>query len=172
MKADIEQYENNFEDLCRAIAEALGGGQGNSVTVDRGEVYAKGKVSWFGGPDDMGVAPNEGLAFIYEIDDAPRLFLPKQPAGTSGLARRLDPNKHYIAMRWDYDMTSKNDLLKMLVLVRAPETGKMFLAKPADWGPHEDTGRIADISPGLMEALGITTDDEVEVIFRVKPTEA
>jgi len=38
-------------------------------------------------------------------------------------------------------------------------------AFPADWGPHENTGRVADISPGLMDDLGIQTDDEVEVIF-------
>jgi hypothetical protein len=50
-------------------------------------------------------------------------------------------------------------------LVRAPKTGKQFIAHPADWGPHEDTGRVADISPGLMQALGITTDDEVEVLY-------
>ena len=38
---------------------------------------------------------------------------------------------------------------------------------PPDWGPHEDTDRLADLSPGLMDALGITTDDEVEVLFPV-----
>jgi N-acetylmuramoyl-L-alanine amidase len=124
-----------------------------------------GRVSWFGGPDDLGVASDEGLAFIYEVDDAPHLFLPTQPPGTTGLARRLDPEVFYIACRWDYDATPKAMLPDMLVYVRAPKTGREFIATPADWGPHEDTGRVADISPGLMEALGITTDDEVEVIF-------
>jgi hypothetical protein len=33
-----------------------------------------------------------------------------------------------------------------LALVRASKTGKEFLAWPADWGPHEDTDRAADIS--------------------------
>jgi hypothetical protein len=50
-------------------------------------------------------------------------------------------------------------------LVHAPSTGKQFLAWPADWGPHKDTGRVADISPSLMDKLGISTDDEVEVIY-------
>jgi hypothetical protein len=50
-------------------------------------------------------------------------------------------------------------------LVTAKKTGEKFLAWPADWGPHEDTGRAADISPGLMEALDIVTDDEIEVIY-------
>ena len=43
----------------------------------------KGKCSWFGGPNDKGVSPSEGLAFIYELDDAPHLFLPQQPPGTT-----------------------------------------------------------------------------------------
>jgi N-acetylmuramoyl-L-alanine amidase len=127
-----------------------------------------GKCSWFGGPDDTGVAPDEGLAFIYELDDAPHLFLPEQPPGTTGLARRLDPEKFYIACRWDYEQTSKEELLELRVVVRAPKTGKQFIAEPADWGPHEEkTGRVADLSPGLMAALGITTDDEVEVSIPV-----
>jgi hypothetical protein len=124
-----------------------------------------GKVSWFGGPDDEGVSPDEGLAFIYDVDDAPHLFLPSQPPGTTGLARRLDPEKFYVACRWDYDVTPKPSLLEHMAVVRSPKTGREYLAFPADWGPHEDTGRVADISPGLMEALGIETDDEVEVSY-------
>src|SRR5215472_4044790 len=127
----------------------------------------KGKCSWFGGPNDTGVSPSEGLAFIYELDDAPHLFLSYQPQGTTGLARRLDPDKHYIACRWDYSVTSKEDLLGMKVKVRAK--GREYEAEPADWGPHQDTGRVADLSPGLMDALGVTTDDVVEVEI---PTEA
>jgi hypothetical protein len=125
-----------------------------------------GKCSWFGGPNDTGVAPDEGLAFIYSVDDAPHLFLDEQPDGTSGLARRLDPDVYYVACRWDYDVTPKDMLAgNQRALVKCPKTGKKFLAWPADWGPHEDTGRAADISPGLMEALGIATDDDVEVIY-------
>jgi hypothetical protein len=71
-------------------------------------------------------------------------------------------------MRWDYDDYSKDQLAgSAKALVRSPRTGKEFLAHPADWGPHTDTGRVADISPGLMQALGITTDDEVEVVYPV-----
>ena len=131
----------------------------------------RGKVSWFGGPEDTGVAPDEGLAFIYDVDDAPHLFLPKQPPGTSGLARRLDPEVPYVAVRWDYDDTPKPMLLEIKALVRSTKTGREFVAYPADWGPHVDTGRVADISPGLMEALGIETDDEVEVIYPYEESE-
>lgn len=124
-----------------------------------------GGVSWFGGPYDEGVAPDEGLAFIYEVEDARHLFLDEQPEGTTGLARRLNPGMPYIACRWDYDETPRDMLLSSLALVRSPDTGRTLLAFPADWGPHEDTGRIADISLGLMQALGIATDDIVEVAF-------
>lgn len=125
----------------------------------------KGKCSWFGGPSDTGVSPSEGLAFIYEVEDAPHLFLPSQPPGTTGLARRLDPGVFYVACRWDYDQYPKPSLLEHLALVRSTKNGRQYTAYPADWGPNSNTGRVADISPGLMEALGITTDDEVEVFY-------
>jgi N-acetylmuramoyl-L-alanine amidase len=126
-----------------------------------------GRVSWFGGPEDAGVAPDEGLAFIFSVDQAPDLFLPSQPPGTTGLARRLDPQEHYLALRFDYDTYPKEMLASgdYKALVTAPKTGKSFKAVPADWGPSGQTGRIADISPGLMSLLGITTDDEVIVKF-------
>jgi hypothetical protein len=133
----------------------------------------RGRVSWFGGPEDMGVSPDEGLAFIYDIYTAPHLFLAVQPEGTSGLARRLNPSVPFIATRWDYNVFPKTMLASMdyLALVRAPLTGREFRAWPADWGPGEQTGRIADVSSGLLEYLGIQTDDEVEVIFPFTPTE-
>lgn len=131
----------------------------------------RGKCSWFGGPSDTGVALDEGLAFIYDVDDAPHLFLPQQPAGTTGLARRLDPEVPYVAVRWDYDDTPKPMLLEIKALVRSTKTGREFVAYPADWGPNEATGRVADISPGLMERLGIETDSEVEVIYPYEESE-
>lgn len=125
----------------------------------------KGKVSHFGGPNDEGVAPDEGLAFISAVDQAPHLFLSYQPEGTTGLARRLNPQTYYIACRWDYDETPAYMLLEEMALVHAPKTGRSLKLYPADWGPHVDTNRVADISPGAMEVLGITTDDEVVVEF-------
>jgi hypothetical protein len=128
-------------------------------------MYVSGKCSWFGGPDDEGVAPDEGLAFIYEVEDKPELFLPEQPPGTTGLARRLDPDVYYLACRWDYDVETPDMLRTEIALVRAVKTGYTLPAYPADWGPHIDTDRVADLSKGLLDDLGITTDDEVEVIF-------
>src|SRR6516164_9220380 len=127
-----------------------------------------GKVSWFGGPADTGVSPSEGLAFIYEYSTAPYLFLEKQPPNTTGLARRLDPEVFYVACRWDYAQTPKK-LLASSVQALVQAGGRKFLAWPADWGPHTSTGRVADISPGLMEVLGIKTDDVVEVTYPAPP---
>jgi hypothetical protein len=90
-------------------------------------------------------------------------MLPYQPSGTTGMARRLDPSVFYIACRWDYDLYPKEQLLKEIAVIRAVKTQVILTAFPADWGPHSDTDRVADISEGLMFDLGIMTDDEVEV---------
>lgn len=127
---------------------------------------AAGPCSWFGGPSDQGVAPDEGLAFIYSYDAAPHLFLPQQPPGTTGLARRLNTDGvNYVACRWDYTITPKEMLAdkSRKALVRAG--GRELLAWPADWGPNEATGRVADLSRAAMNALGIETDDPVEVSY-------
>lgn len=131
-----------------------------------------GNVSWFGGPDDEGVAPDEGLAFIYDVSDAPQLFLDEQPPETTGLARRLNPEMPYIACRWDYDETPREMLLERVALVRAPMTGRAMLAFPADFGPGEQTGRVADVSPAVLDMLEIETDDIVEVVFPFPPRSA
>jgi N-acetylmuramoyl-L-alanine amidase len=165
--ADAGLYEQAFGPICLAIADVIAGPKDRSKPMAEPLASFAGTCSWFGGPDDSGVAPDEGLAFIDDVDTAPHLFLAEQPEGTTGLARRLDPDIYYVACRWDYDTTPKDMLAEsgQRALVIAKKTGKKFKAWPADWGPHEDTGRAADISPGLMEALEIATDDEVEVIY-------
>ena len=161
---DAELYGRYFDIICQAIAKVLVPESGEA-TKPPGSLKVSGKVSHFGGPEDTGVSSSEGLAFIHKIEDAPHLFLPYQPEGTTGLARRLNPHIHYIACRWDYNVTLQDLLLSKPALVRVKGGGGGLTAFPSDWGPHPDTGRIADLSPGLMEDLGIQTDDEVEVIF-------
>ena len=56
-----------------------------------------------------------------------------------------------------------------MALVRAKHSGRTALAWPADWGPHENTNRAADLSPALMAQLELETDDEVEVIYPAPP---
>lgn len=178
-QADVDIYGGRFDIICDAIAAAIAGEEvepGPGPRPPRPEpeppsdvlFVVSGPCSYFGGPHDTGVSPSEGLAFFYDVDDAPQLFLPYQPEGTSGLARRLNPFVHYVACRWDYGVTSKEMLRSgKLALVRAG--GMELTAFPADWGPHEDTGRIADLSPSLMDDLKLTTDDEVEVIYPWNP---
>ena len=169
-EADVQIYDDCFDDICDDIADVLGGEDDETVVTTEAKFHAQGPCSHFGGPDDLGVSADEGLAFIYDVDDAPMLFLPFVPEDTNGspcagLARRLNPYVHYVACRWDYNVTPKNTMLNDVALVRNVETGYAMKAFPADWGPHQNTGRIADLSPGLMDDLGLTTDDEVEVIY-------
>ena len=123
-----------------------------------------GKMSWFGGPLDYGVAPDEGLALIEpdDLKDYGRfgyLFLPAQPPETTGLARRLNPSCFYLAMRWNYAQFPREVLRRSKVTLKA--NGRSVCAAPVDWGPNDDTGRIADLSPGAAAALGLVTDDVV-----------
>jgi len=134
-----------------------------------------GPMSIFGGPGDHGVEPDEGLALIerYDLGDPwfGDLFSRTQPEGTTGLARLLDPNKFYIAMPWDYSRFSRDFLRYAMVKVTNPANGKHVFVRPVDFGPGDgsvidgqptqDTGRIADLSPGAATALGLQTDDVV-----------
>lgn len=126
-----------------------------------------GKMSWFGGPDDPGVSPSEGLAFIFpaDVERFRDYFLPEQPPGTTGLARRLNPEKFYIACRWNYRITPAEFLKKTQVQVTNPANGRSAMAQPMDWGPGIQTGRTADLSPGLARHLGLVTDQVCNVLL-------
>jgi hypothetical protein len=127
----------------------------------------RGPCSYFGGPNDKGVKDDEGLALVERSDFGHGtwggIFLPTQPPGTTGLARALNPDAHYIACRWDYTETSKKYLQGITVTVKNPANGKTATdVRPVDWGPGIKS-RVADLSPGLMAFLGLNTDDIVEV---------
>ena len=98
---------------------------------------ASGKVSHSAARRIPACRASEGLAFLYNEDDAPWLF-GEQPSGTTGLARRLDPNVPYIAMRWDYDVSSKAALasIELVALVTAPKTGRSFWPGRPIGAPH------------------------------------
>ncbi|HEY0255799.1 MAG TPA: hypothetical protein VGC39_00035 [Candidatus Methylacidiphilales bacterium] len=134
-----------------------------------------GKMSVFGGPADEGVGPHEDLALIGPSDLGiwwySCLFLPEAPAGTTGLARRLNPRAFYLAMRWDYARWPKQFLRNAMVKLTNPANERHVFARPVDFGPGDgtvidgrptvDTGRIADLSPGAATALGLQTDGVV-----------
>jgi hypothetical protein len=127
----------------------------------------EGKMSTFGGPHDTGMSATEGLALFEQPDlTNPKyadLFLPASPPGTSGLGRRLNPDKYYLACRWDYGQTPREFLRRALATVENTETGHSVDARPVDWGPNADTGRVADLSPGVAAALKLNTNDVVRV---------
>jgi hypothetical protein len=132
----------------------------------------EGKMSTFGGPLDFGMKPDEGLALFSKPDlEDPKyayLFLPAPPPGTSGLGRRLNPNQFYFACRWNYSATPKEFLRRSLASVENPKNGRKVDARPVDWGPHERTGRVADLSPGLAAALRLNTDDVVRIAISAR----
>jgi hypothetical protein len=127
----------------------------------------EGKMSTFGGPKDTGMSADEGLALFTPADlQNPKysyLFLPTPPPGTTGLGRRLNPDKYYFACRWNYNDTPKEFLKRGLARVENPSNGRTADARPVDWGPNIATGRVADLSPGLGTALGLNTDDVVRI---------
>ena len=127
----------------------------------------EGKMSTFGGPTDTGMSADEGLALFTPADlQDPKysyLFLPTPPPGTTGLGRRLNPDKYYFACRWNYKDTPREFLRRALARVENPANGRAADARPVDWGPHISTGRVADLSPGLAAALGLQTDDVVRI---------
>jgi hypothetical protein len=137
-------------------------GNGGSIVFQ-----IEGKMSTFGGPNDTGMSPSEGLALFDKSDlDNPKhagLFLSAAPPGTSGLGRRLNPDKFYIACRWNYSETSRDFLRNTTALVENPQNGRQASARPVDFGPNVSTGRVADLSPGLAGFLSLDTDEDVTV---------
>jgi hypothetical protein len=167
--ADVEAYQQHFD----AITEAIAAVAPNPDAIDMEVLNVIGKISHFGGPDDTGVSSSEDLAWFetwdqVEAADKEHLFLDAQPDGTTGLARRLDPDgAYYVACRWDYDQFPKERLAgSELALIRSPRTGKKVLAAPIDWGPHTDTGKSVDASPAVLKQLGdVATGEEVELTY-------
>jgi hypothetical protein len=127
----------------------------------------EGKMSTFGGPRDTGMSADEGLALFTPADlQDPKysyLFLPTPPPGTTGLGRRLNPEKYYFACRWNYNDTPREFLKRALARVENLSNGRAADARPVDWGPNIATGRVADLSPGLATALGLDTDGVVRI---------
>jgi hypothetical protein len=138
------------------------------MTIEFDKTYT-GKVSCFGGPWDMTLKPDEGLAMYEKVEECPHIFLDYQPECTIGLARRLDPKTRYCAMRFDYSITPKSILRQSTVVIKNPKNNKMTVMVIADWGPGIKD-RLIDVSPQVMRDLDLKTDDIVEAIL-VPPTQ-
>jgi len=161
LKDTIEDFAQVRANIITAINDGKGTFSVEATFITPGaqrSITKSGKMSTFGGPDDHGVTPSEGLALYDDVETAPTgLFLDTQPSETTGLARRLNPDSNYLACRWDYSVTPRIFLQQSVVKVSAK--GKSVDAHPADWGPNIETGRVADLSPGVARALGLKTDD-------------
>lgn len=97
-----------------------------------------GRISEFGGPGDI-----------------------NSLAVTGGSTANPPLGPYYAAMRWQSRQYSqlKNNRLKAVL----PRTGRAVVMYPGDWGPAQWTGRVLDISPAAMAALGGRTDDVVNI---------
>ena len=125
-------------------------------------ITVHGKCSEFGGPNDTGMTSTEGLALYpssARSEAPPGIFL-----NNGVLGHNLNPNALYCAMRWNPKTTPYSYLRKAKVAVTA-SNGKTIEVSPVDWGPNENTGRVIDLSPGALAALGITTDDIVTATY-------
>lgn len=132
--------------------------------------HVEGKMSTFGGPHDTGMKPDEGLALFDDEQDMKAhglgdYLLSQAVAGAPGLGRRLNPAKYYLACRWWDAGLSRKKVRSSWAWVENPKTGKRHRARPVDYGPAPYTGRVADLSPGLAQALALRTDDICRVIL-------
>ena len=117
-----------------------------------------GACSIFGGPEDEGIEESETGAITGE-----RLG-------------GLDPNDLFCAMRWEYIQgpfsrrvphpermkligAAKRFLQDRRVIVIGPKGWAS--CRIVDWGPHRDTRRVIDLSPGAARRIGAQTDDIV-----------
>jgi len=97
-----------------------------------------GRISEFGGPGDINAL-----------------------AVTGGTTASPPYGPYYAAMRWqtrNYSQLRNNRLKAFL-----PRTNRAVAMYPGDWGPAQWTGRVLDISPAAMAALGGRTDDVVQI---------
>lgn len=124
-----------------------------------------GKMSTFGGPHDTGMSKTEGLALFPDAGSMLKVglgdYLVPAVGGASGLGRRLNTSSFYLACRWhaeDYPF-----LRTATVHVSNPSNGRSLAARAVDWGPNINTNRVADLSPGLAKALGLSTDQHCTV---------
>ncbi len=127
----------------------------------QGLSFVRGKVSWFGGPNDTGVTSQETGAITGERLRS--LNSPTQPSTATLNSRPGD--FYYIAMRWDYAPRGKDAWRAARLLVVNPTNNKAVVVRPVDWGPNINTRRVMDLSPQALRDLGLTTDQDALIAF-------
>lgn len=127
----------------------------------------KGKMSVFGGISDSGMTKSEGLSIYehHEADLRPDLFTPRSSDLSLGTSQRMKPETFYFAYRFPLNPRPDRKALQGTQwLFRNPQNGRMATAWLIDFGPHERTDRVFDLSPGLANALQVATDQQIEGI--------
>lgn len=133
----------------------------------------RGRLSTFGGPDDKGMAGgaadrdgkvDTGLTLYEpaEADRADALFMPGLPSVL--VWKRLRIHANYIALPF-MDSAAVQPFRRQLQMAdfKVSANDKVIVARLVDRGPHYTTKRMIDLSPGLAIALGVKTDDVVDV---------
>lgn len=140
------------------------------------------KIYTFGipgsGADDQDIKSDETLSLVesdHQNSAVANLFLKEQPRNTTGLMRRLDPSKFYLACRFDKkSMTGYLRSHQVTVTNLSDPARKPVKASVVEWGPPlnpdgsekiEYKGLAAGLSPGLAYALGLRKGDEAEISF-------
>lgn len=112
-----------------------------------------GRISYFGDASEC-----QGMALYQNL------------GGRASCSMIADPTlKWFIAMRWPAPGSSYGFWRTQRILITNRRTGKMVVTIAGDWGPAAWTGRVVDVSEPVMEALGASTDDMVDIRF-VAPT--
>lgn len=124
-----------------------------------------GKISTFGGPDDSGMTHTEGLAIYehHEADLRPDLFRRRATDLTEGSSKRLKITALYFAYRFPKAHNRKG-LQQSIFWFVNNKNGLTIPMSLVDFGPHERTGRVFDISPYAAELLRVKTDEELECL--------
>lgn len=133
----------------KPIAAAGGSGQNVAAEASTADItpdgWPTGKISEYGGSDDA-FARAESLPV----------------SGGTPANPPLGP--WYVAMRWPQPYAQVYPKIKDKRLLITGPRGSA-IGYPADWGPAAKTGRIVDVAPELMAAIGAKTDDEVTVAW-------
>lgn len=164
----------------------------NIFGVGLPDIRFGGTWSYFGGPEDMnairevqGDIGGSGLAAIDSeetlsdlglllAENDPRVIAAKEKAAARGytqgikLIGRLDPEGHYIAMRWPIPyLPIRNGAASGIVTNN--RTGQSVEAAIVDWGPSVATRKDVDLSQGIIRTLNLKSTDTISFAYKNKP---
>lgn len=133
---------------------------GDSVIVD-GMPWVRGRVSWFGGPEDRSISLSGTGAITGERVRS--LNSPVMPSASVLESRPAD--YYWFAMRFNYSPNGREYWRNARFVLRNPGSGASVVVRAVDWGPHTRTRRAVDLSPQAIADLGLVTDQDVLVAF-------